>query len=306
LGIGLAAVTALIAVATFWRWPEVTVAVAWTSIALLPVSNLLVVSEIALAERTLYLPSVGVSVMAAVAVVAARERLRRWVVVGLVLWIGGSSYVTVMRNPVWRDTDTVFAILLKNHPESARVLWWLGERRLNAGDWEGAKPWFYRALEVWPYQAQYLAEFALGLKEHGELAEAERMVEQAVALRPGYADSHILLGVIRLQRNDPEGAIRAADQASEAVGEHPLIYWLRADAYERLGELEAAAAAASAALRIRGADATWQDWLRLARLRAAAGDTTAALEALEASERLQGGDNAQLDSLRSLLGGKSP
>jgi len=306
LGIGLAAVTALIAVATFWRWPEVTVAVAWTSIALLPVSNLLVVSEIALAERTLYLPSVGVSVMAAVAVVAARERLRRWVVVGLVLWIGGSSYVTVMRNPVWRDTDTVFAILLKNHPESARVLWWLGERRLNAGDWEGAKPWFYRALEVWPYQAQYLAEFALGLKEHGELAEAERMVEQAVALRPGYADSHILLGVIRLQRNDPEGAIRAADQASEAVGEHPLIYWLRADAYERLGELEAAAAAASVALRIRGADATWQDWLRLARLRAAAGDTTAALEALEASERLQGGDNAQLDSLRSLLGGKSP
>ncbi len=306
LGIGLVGSLGVLAVATFRRRTEVAVAVAWAAIALLPVSNLIVVTEIALAERTLYLPSVAVSILTAVGTVAARERLRGWLIAGFALWIAGVSFITVTRNPVWRDTDTVFRDLLEQHPESARVLWWLGQRRLHVGDWEGAKQWFYRSLEVWPYQAQFLAEFALDLKGHGELAEAERMAERAVALMPHHADNHILLGVIRLQRGDTRGVLEAADRASDAVGEHRLLYWLRSNAYEQLGEFGAAASAAAAALRLEGSDVTWQDWLRLARLQAAAGDTAAALAALETAEELTDTDEASLDSLRAVIGGGSP
>lgn len=303
LGIGLVVITAALAVASFRRHATVAVAVAWAAIALLPVSNLLVVTEIALAERTLYLPSVAVSILVAVALVAAGDRLRVWLFTGFALWIAGASFMTVKRNPVWRSTETVFEDLLEKHPESARVLWWLGERRQHLGDWEGAKQWFYRSLEVWPYQAQYLAEFAVAFKEHGELAEAERMVERAIPLMPSHADNYVLLCVIRLQRNDPEGVIVAADRGIEAVGEHRLLYWVKADAYAALGEFGDAASAATAALRVEGSDATWQEWFRLARLRAAAGDTIAAVEALKVSERFDNVDQALLDSLRSLLSG---
>lgn len=306
LGIGLAAVTVTLAVASFRRRPEVAMAVGWAAIALLPVSNLLVVTEITLAERTLYLPSVAVSVLTAVALFAAQARPRVWVGVGLAAWIAGASVITVTRNPVWRSTETVFENLLEHHPESARVLWFLGERRLQVGDWEGAKRWFYRSLEVWPHQAQFLSEFALALKDHGELAEAERMAERAIALRPGYADIHILLCVIRLQRDDPEGALVAAERARQVIGEHRLLYWVRADAYERLGRFAAAASAAETALRLEGSNVTWRDWLRLASLRAAAGDTSAALSALNASAGFEGAERAVLDSLRSRLDGAAP
>jgi tetratricopeptide (TPR) repeat protein len=301
LGIGLVVATLFLAVATFRRQSEVAVAVGWITVALLPVSNLLVVTEIVLAERTLYLPSIGVSILAAVGVFAARDGLRRWLIPGFALWLAGASFVTVTRNPVWRDTDTVFQGLLEQHPESARVLWWLGQRNAQAGDWERAKQWFYRSLEVWPHQAQYLAEFALELQEHGELAEAERMIDRSVALMPGYADNHILLCVIRLQLGDPQGVLEAASRARKAIGESPLLDWLRADALEQLGEYAAAASAVETSMRNKGS-ATWQDWLRLARLRTAAGDAAAALSALDSATLLPGSEPARIDSLRALIG----
>jgi tetratricopeptide (TPR) repeat protein len=302
LGIGLVALTVLLAVLGFRRRPEFSMAVAWAAIALLPVSNLVFVAEIVLAERTLYVPSVAVSIIASLAAVASRPQLRSWIVAGLALWVAGGSFVTVRRNPVWKNTDTVFQDMLEHHPESVRVLWWLGDRHLQRGDWEGAKERYYRSLEIWPYQGQYLAELAVHLTDHGELAEAEPIAEQAVAMVPNYLDIHILLGVIRLQRNDAAGVLAAAERARELIGEDALIHRLRADAYEQLGEFDSAASAAEEFIRLKGADTTWQDWLRLARLHAAAGDTDAALRALAASEETSSADRAALDSLRALLG----
>jgi tetratricopeptide (TPR) repeat protein len=303
LGIGLVALTALLAVLALRRRPEFSMAVAWAAIALLPVSNLVFVAEIVLAERTLYVPSVAVSIVASLAAVAARPQLRRWIVVGLAMWVAGGSFVTVRRNPVWENTDTVFQDMLEHHPESVRVLWWLGDRHLQRGDWEGAKQRYYRSLEIWPYQGQYLAEFAVHLTDHGELAEAEPIAEQAVALVPNYLDIHILLAVIRLQRNDPAGVLAAAERAREVIGEEALIHRLRADAYGQLGEPDNAASAGEEFIHLKGSDATWQDWLWLARLHVAAGDTSAAFSALAASEELPDSDRAAMDSLRALLGG---
>jgi tetratricopeptide (TPR) repeat protein len=183
------------------------------------------------------------------------------------------------------------------------VLWWLGDRHLQRGDWEGAKQRYYRSLEIWPYQGQYLAEFAVHLTDHGELAEAEPIAEQAVALVPNYLDIHILLAVIRLQRNDPAGVLAAAERAREVIGEEALIHRLRADAYGQLGEPDNAASAGEEFIHLKGSDATWQDWLWLARLHVAAGDTSAAFSALAASEELPDSDRAAMDSLRALLGG---
>jgi tetratricopeptide (TPR) repeat protein len=302
LGVGLVAAIVVLAVSSYRRRPEFAVAVAWAAIALLPVSNLVFVAEIVLAERTLYLPSIAVSMIVAVAALAARVRLRRWLVAGLVLWVAGASFVTVRRNAVWRDTETVFADIAERHPESVRAMWWLGDRRLHRGDWEGAKRWYHRSLNVWPYQAQALSEFAVYLTDHGELAEAEAIAERAIELAPEYADNHILLGVIRLRRNDPAGALEAVSRAQGILGEHALFDRLRADAYEQRGEFAEAASALQASFRGMGANLSSGDWLRLARLRAAAGNASAALAALDSAERLPGNDPALLDSLRAVIG----
>jgi len=100
------------------RWPEMTFALAWVPIALAPVSNVLFPSGVLLAERTLYLASVGVCLAAGA--IAERFLVRR---AGMVLALTASVVLafairTWTRTPAWRDDRTYLLTLLADHPES--------------------------------------------------------------------------------------------------------------------------------------------------------------------------------------------
>jgi len=296
MGFALVLATVILALVLYRRAPEFSMAIGWAAVALLPVSNLIIAAEIVLAERTLYLPSLAVSVIAALLLVRARRAQRRWVALGLAVWVIGFSVVTVRRNPVWQDSETVFTELQRQHPESSRVLWWLGYRQLGRGDWVGAREWFRRSLEVWPYSPAYLSAFAVLLKDHGELVEAEAMAARAVENGPNYADHHSLLAVIRLRLGDNEGALRALARGREAVGERAIFFGLEADAYANQGEFAGAARAQLSRIRLGGTAATWEDWLELAEFQVAAGDSVAAWAALD-SAAAAGAPDVQVDSL---------
>ncbi len=92
----------------------------WIGVALLPVANLLYPAGVLVAERTLYLPSVGLAVAAGAALGAWVERgavPRRlaWVL-GLVVAVGGVR--TALRVPVWRDQLTVVLSEFEDSPRS--------------------------------------------------------------------------------------------------------------------------------------------------------------------------------------------
>jgi len=89
----------------------------WIAIAFLPVANLLFSTGVLLAERTLYLPSVGV----ALALGAALARLpvdRLRVVVGVLVLAGAIR--SAVRVPVWRDDVSVTVSILEDSPKSYR------------------------------------------------------------------------------------------------------------------------------------------------------------------------------------------
>lgn len=303
VGFLLVASTVLLAVFAFRRAPEITLAIAWAAVSILPVSNLIVVAEIALAERTLYLPSVAISLIVALALARSPARSRRLLVAAAIAWMVGFSAVTVRRNPVWMSTETVFADLQQHHPESARLLWWLGDRRIRMGDWEGAEEWYRRSLEVWPYFGPYLAEFALQLERHGQLEEAETMAARAVQLDPENREYNRLLGLIRFQRGDYHGVVRLVEEAEKKIGADEVLHALEADALAALEDFAGAARAQAASIRLRGARARWQDWFRLARFHAAAGDTAAALADLGRLRGVAGADRSAADSLERALRG---
>ena len=125
LAAGLLAVLvwgALLAVA--WRRnrkPE-AFGLGWIGIAFLPVANLLFPVGFLLAERTLYLPSVGL-------VLAAGAWLARFprplVPVAALVLAGGIR--TAFRVPVWRDNGTVTVSILNDSPLS-----YVGPKRMTA------------------------------------------------------------------------------------------------------------------------------------------------------------------------------
>jgi hypothetical protein len=100
------------------RWPVLAFALLWIPIALAPVSNILFASGVLLAERTLYLASVG----ACVAAGAVAERLLQdrsttvaAVVASVVFAFGVRTWT---RTPVWENDRAYVLALLADYPES--------------------------------------------------------------------------------------------------------------------------------------------------------------------------------------------
>ena len=118
--IGLACL-ALWACLLVWAWRRgrrvEAFGLGWIAIAFLPVSNLLFSTGVLLAERTLYLPSVGLA-LAGGAALARLPPPRLRVVVALLVLAGGIR--SAFRTLVWRDDLAVTKSILMDSPESYR------------------------------------------------------------------------------------------------------------------------------------------------------------------------------------------
>src|SRR5207237_10513992 len=87
----------------------------WIAIAFLPVSNLLFSTGVLLAERTLYLPSVGL-VLTAGAALARLPAQRLRIALALIVIAGGVR--STLRTPLWPDDFRVTHGILGDLPES--------------------------------------------------------------------------------------------------------------------------------------------------------------------------------------------
>ena len=150
----------LIAVAVWLAWvcrtvtPAVTLGVVWIGIALLPVSNLLLPTGILLAERTLYLPSVG----AVLALGGVAERMSRWlpsatarrvavgVMVVLLLVAGAHS---ALRARVWKDNASLLRQVEREAPSNYRAHRTLALYLDRQGRLDDAAREYRRSIALW-------------------------------------------------------------------------------------------------------------------------------------------------------------
>ena len=144
--------------------PLVSLGVAWFLVTILPVSNLVIPAGVILAERTLYLPSAGLSIVLAGLLAGwtrfsdvrtRRAALAFGFVVGTLLTVR-----TVSRNPSWFSTYTVLNTLAVEHPESYLALRARGEGLARVGDVEGAAEAYEAAVGLVPGHYRLLIEAA--------------------------------------------------------------------------------------------------------------------------------------------------
>jgi hypothetical protein len=169
LGLGCVLLWATLLVMAWRRQRRVEAfGLGWIAIAFLPVSNLLFSTGVLLAERTLYLPSVGLALAAGTALARLPAQRARAVIALLVL-AGGAR--TALRSPVWRDDFSVTHSILEDSPGSYR-----GPARMGA-----------------IYQSHRQPAQALGA-----LREAARIYDRDPSLFVAGADAAITLGRPRL------------------------------------------------------------------------------------------------------------
>lgn len=173
---------ALIAVASRRRpaGPWVMLGCGWIVASYILLSNLVVPLPMWLAERTLYLPSVGVSLLLVAAIEDARLHRGRGVLevlsLAVVLLVCVGAWHSWQSSKVWRSTDTLYADHVERHPESFRAQWWTGRKLVEAGNIDQGLLWLGRAVELNPNGVRVTLEYARALLLAGRSAETEALM----------------------------------------------------------------------------------------------------------------------------------
>jgi protein O-mannosyl-transferase len=202
--LGAATITAGYLSWTRDRW--IALGLAWTVLSLLVVSNLIVPIGVWVAERTLYLPSVGLS-MLVVGVGSAARHTRtgrtRIALFALLVALGVGTWRTLDRIPAWRDTDAILMTLAEEHPESFRSQWYLARKLTDAGRPDRGIEWFERAVETNPNDLLLHLDHARALLLGRRPDEAESVI---VPLPPADPARFVYLAQSMIMRGRPEEA----------------------------------------------------------------------------------------------------
>lgn len=280
------------------RSPAVALGIAWLAVTILPVSQIFFPAGVLLAERTLYLPSVAVALVTAGVVESARRAdarapspesprpvlgsrssgiaLRAVLVAvaaaGLLLFTR-----TVLRNPVWHDSYSVMASLVRDHPESYRAARSVARGFIRTGDLEQAADRYELALRIAPERYELHTEAAGVHGMLGRWERAEELLERASALEPERVSAYRLAARHALLRGRGDDAHRAAALGLRRSRRPAALWSLLSESYVLRGDLEAALRSRDAALAAAPDSAA--NWRRLAELRRTAGDSVGAVRA---------------------------
>jgi hypothetical protein len=222
------------------RSPAVTFGIAWTLVALLPTSNFIVPSGILLAERTLFLPSVGVVIALCAAVPWIYARLKTPVaqltaaaVAGALILVAG--WRTYDRTQIWKNNDSVFAQALIDAPYVYRThfmmgAWLFSKKHIIEGEKE-------LRLSLVLYDRDPYVWFALGQEymNYRMYKPAIRYFRKALEVDPNLVEARVRLAVALAGAEQWDDAWQEARTtlASESGSVHAMRQILRLAAQKR-------------------------------------------------------------------------
>ncbi len=296
MGAALLGSVLLLALETPFR-PQVGLPAAWFFLSILVVSNLFFPIGVTLAERTLYLPSVALSLAAAFAWSPLRRRIRLPLLAGAVaLALAACAARTWVRNPDWKDLDAVFDAMLRDHPESYRAQWSAAARDFERHDTLAADREWALAYRLYQGDARLITEYGGYQLGRGRPREALALLAQTLRMRPGDDRTRQLYATALVLVGRHADALAATDPMMPEWGGTPGVNDIRARAYMGLGDYPRAVEAWRRV--VRAYPGTWAQWSGLARSLARTGDFAGAFAALDSARLRAGRDSAALQRIQ--------
>lgn len=167
-----------------------------------------------MAERLMYLPSVGLCVIAGWAVDRAGRPHARRLAIGstalAVLLLAGRSWTRI---PDWKDDFALYSSAARVSPRCARIRYNLGNGYLKAARYGDAEENYRAALRIYPEFQDARVNLGMVLLQERRPREALALLENAARQDPGNADIAVNLGTAyRALGDDPraETAFRRA------------------------------------------------------------------------------------------------
>ena len=252
-----------------WRSPFARVWTAWTFLFLAPVLHLSILPRGELVhDRYLYLPMVGLSLLAGSGFAAVKDSRPQAGDAGVraedsarhglfdATWVAGALALALMlvagrQAGYWRDNFTLFLRGVQIAPNNGIAAGNLGIEYWKIGQREIATELLRRAAALHPDIFDADKKAGYGHYQAGRYTEAEQAFDVAVATRPDDAFSHLMLGLIYLKTSRAAAAIAEARRAVALAPHQPGYYFGLGTILEATGDLAGARDAYRAELAIR-------------------------------------------------------
>jgi len=211
------------------RQPVIGFGIALACVALLPSSNFIVPAGIVLAERTLFLPSVGAAlIVGALAVIAAnmvrargadRPGVRGAAQAAFAGLLVLGAYRSEQRSTVWRDNDTLFRRAVIDAPLSYRAHYMLGAWHFENGRKRDGEVEYRKALHLFPYDPFLSYRMAEQYRHFGLCAPALPLYRWTRSLDPQFPLGRTAFAICLLDQGDYDEAKAAALEAMRHGGD---------------------------------------------------------------------------------------
>ncbi len=222
---GLALLVAIILAAWVARKgaPVITLGLGWAIIAIAPVSNLLFVTGVIIAERTLFLPSVGVVLAFAATWQWLAERahgqtaLRRLGPVAAAALVALGGIHSARRQLAWRDDLTLQRQAVADSPRGYRAHYTLGITLNGQGRLLEAEQHFLQAAGLYGGDPRVFEELSHIVRRLRGCADATPFMRKALAVDSSLTVSRSRLYFCQLETGDVVSA-RETALAGEQLG----------------------------------------------------------------------------------------
>lgn len=257
LGLGLAVAASLLAALSLRRGRVAWLGIAFFVATWAPVSGIVPTTTL-VADRYLYLPSLGLFWMLGAAAVALwRDRPERdWLLARAPLALTVAFVViccplTWSRVNVWESSETLWSDALLENPDSPVAHNQLASAHLRSGRFEEASTHAVRAIQLGFRRPRYLFNLARAYRGMGE-GEKELACAQAIlAGDPDFAPAALVVARHHLEANRVGEAARIVSGLSARLPDHPAVVATHGDIARLAGNPKGAFALYSRALELR-------------------------------------------------------
>jgi len=187
------------------------------TVAVLPLTPLLLLGSLnqglenAFAERYVYLPSFGVTLLAGWAVAAlepGRLRFSRALTAGLAALAIVGAAVSIQRNPVWKDSLSLWGDAVAKSPGSGVANLNYGFALMAAGQTELGRPYVQRGVTLAPGLIERKMRQAVSYAQSGRSKDAILGFHNVLVMDSRSAQAHYNLGVLYERLGDDSSAVR--------------------------------------------------------------------------------------------------
>lgn len=260
LSVALVVGTTVLAVRRRGSTPYLFVGWMWFAVTILPVIGIVQVADQGLADRYIYIPMIGLLIIAA------------WGLPDILSRYAGARYATALTAPAcaaillltlmahqqigyWRDSETMYRQVIKVNPTSRTGYSGLGSALALKGQHKEAEVCLRKAIEIDPRDVTSRTNLGIDLAVQGRLDDATHYFSEALGLCPEDPRANYSLARVMVMRGKLK---EAAGYYSRAVGSQPTFVEAQvalANTLLLLGQTEDAVAHYRQAIDLRPNDA---------------------------------------------------